>query len=791
MGALPASGTRRYRLAVGPADATIVSEALAASGWVPTDGDDWALYWSAEVPDASVYASLQAGRRVNHLPGIELLTNRDGLADLAVCLGRRLRARGIEPALATPRTYLMRQDHGALQVFAHEHPDTRWVQKPKAAAGDEGVSLVGDVRWVEMRSNWLVQEYIAAAHLIDGCRYMLRCYGLITALDPLTAYVFDDGFATLASRPARTEPALRAGRFRHRTTPDVLARDDSLGVSERTLTRADYAAVLRAEGHDADALFSRISAMIAELIAASREGLARAAWRASEHTDRCFELLGFDVLVDANLRPWLLECALSHGPSPAAGAPTAASQPEADLKARLVDSLLEVIGVREASGPCGFERVIPGRGADAAFAALTLPRPADLAAACVTRADPRPAPGIRNWPLDDSLVLHLTSTNEVHLLDPLAAHLWTAWTDGGSPAELVAGLIQRSPDAEGRAHADVWNALGQWVELGLAVTERPAPALANSLAAPAPPTSSAAPVPFVVWNRQRAYRVLGTSVTVLAPDVVSERWINVAIAGLEVNESLDAVSACVEVLREDGAWTVVGPGSRVPCISLRQLGPAVREIVLETASQAVQGAAIRGTVIGWGDDACALLTGLSNARAEIARACLEDGAQCLADDLVTLTLDDEGRAALAGWHVSLEERIDPDWYGPLPEWDDPEGPVVVTRRGAFIRYWRPAPASPSPTVVRPLLSIAISAAAERASPFEPLPVGAAKGLEDLLGARIAGGEHISAEHLEVAVDLAGTMRAFRATAFDPRGASGVLRALLRDVGTVDGEYRPL
>ncbi len=744
-------------------------EALEANGWQETDGADWQLQWSSAMPAAAQFESLAEDQCLNHLPGVGSLASKSGLAALSASVSRRLAARGVEPVLATPLTFLMPQDYDALQLFAHEHPEITWIQKPQASARGEGISLVDDVRWVETGHNWLAQEYLDSPHLIEGFKYTLRCYALITALDPLTLHVFDDGFTKLASRPFSTEPALRSDRFRHLTNPDVLARDPSVAVSERNLTRPAYRELLSAQGHDPDRLFAAISAMLTAVVAGARESLARAAWERGGRTGGCFELLGVDVLVDQRIRPWLLECNLSPSLSVEADAATDAARAEAALKRRLLASALEVIGAAGPTGNCGFERVLP---AAAPPAALALPRTSELPAGQSAARQLRPAPDLHSWPLDGSLVLHRESSGEPHLLDPLAAYIWTAWSEGLAPEEIVEELVESFPEAAARAQADVWNALGQWVELGLAIPGAEPPEVSE------PP--AAGPVPLIVWNRQRVYRAIDSAVSVLAADPEAQRWIDAAMPCWDAGPAGDHAAAAIEVAGEDGSWTVIGPGARIPCVSLRQLGPCVRELVLAAGAQAAGGGVLRATIVGWSSGPLALLTGPSDARAELARACLADGGRCVADDLVAVTLDGEGRAVLEGHIVALEESVNPNWYGPMPGPDDEAGALVVTNRGAFSRYWRPGGDEPSPALVAPAVSIAVTPGPE-GSLFAPLPVERARGLEDLLSATVAGARRISAPALAGMVGVISRTSCFRAQAGEPVRAAAVLREMLADV----------
>jgi tubulin polyglutamylase TTLL4 len=60
-------------------------------------------------------------------------------------------------------------------------------------------------------------------------------------------------------------------------------------------------------GIDVEDLFSRIKDVIIKTCISAESNMMDIHAKASEHRTNCFELYGFDVLIDSKLKPWILE----------------------------------------------------------------------------------------------------------------------------------------------------------------------------------------------------------------------------------------------------------------------------------------------------------------------------------------------------------------------------------------------------------------------------------------------------------------------------------------------------
>ena len=89
---------------------------------------------------------------------------------------------------------------------------------------------------------------------------------------------------------------------------------------------------------DVDTLFLRIKEVIIKACIASESHIYNLLNRSTKYKNICFELYGFDVLIDENLRPWLLE--VNVQPSLSSSSPL-----DKKIKTSLLSDVFNTIGI--------------------------------------------------------------------------------------------------------------------------------------------------------------------------------------------------------------------------------------------------------------------------------------------------------------------------------------------------------------------------------------------------------------------------------------------------------------
>uniref|UniRef100_A0A8C9XVQ6 Tubulin--tyrosine ligase-like protein 5 n=1 Tax=Sander lucioperca TaxID=283035 RepID=A0A8C9XVQ6_SANLU len=220
-----------------------------------------------------------------------------------------------------------------------------WIIKPVASSRGRGIYLVSNPNQISMDENILVSRYINNPLLIDEFKFDVRLYVLVTSYDPVLIYVYEEGLARFATvKYDRTSKNIK-NTFMHLTNYSVNKKSSDY-VSCDDPEVEDYgnkwsmSAVLRylkQEGKDTTLLMRQVEDLIIKAVLSAELQIATACTMFVPHKTNCFELYGFDVLIDSNLKPWLLEVNLS--PSLACDAPL-----DLKVKASMIADMFSLVG---------------------------------------------------------------------------------------------------------------------------------------------------------------------------------------------------------------------------------------------------------------------------------------------------------------------------------------------------------------------------------------------------------------------------------------------------------------
>lgn len=96
-----------------------------------------------------------------------------------------------------------------------------WIKKPCAESRGRGISMINKRTKVKKSKNFLIMDYIANPHTINGFKYDLRVYVLISSFDPLRVYMYKDGLVRFATSKYTTSSKDLGKKYVHLTNFSV------------------------------------------------------------------------------------------------------------------------------------------------------------------------------------------------------------------------------------------------------------------------------------------------------------------------------------------------------------------------------------------------------------------------------------------------------------------------------------------------------------------------------------------------------------------------------------------
>mmetsp|Transcript_148550 Transcript_148550/g.475587 ORF Transcript_148550/g.475587 Transcript_148550/m.475587 type:complete len:469 (+) Transcript_148550:178-1584(+) len=284
---------------------------------------DFDLLWCDTAITADRFMKLKPYQKMNHFVGMSSITRKNNLGRNLL----RMRKQFPKEYKFFPDTWILPTDLSDFKLQFTNSKNKTFIIKPDNGCQGKGIFLVRDVEKVpvDFSTTFVAQRYLHKPFLLDGFKFDLRLYVLVAGCDPLRIFLHKRGLVRLASE-SYVEPSAKNlqqsmvhltnyainkfnPNFEENTNPD-----DAQDGHKRSWEAVQ--AFLRTEGHDVDTLNSEIEDLIVKTLIAVQPSLSHF-YHSCQPDDlensMCFEILGFDVMLDSKLQPWLLE--VNHAPS--------------------------------------------------------------------------------------------------------------------------------------------------------------------------------------------------------------------------------------------------------------------------------------------------------------------------------------------------------------------------------------------------------------------------------------------------------------------------------------------
>ncbi|XP_045337234.1 tubulin monoglutamylase TTLL4 isoform X2 [Leopardus geoffroyi] len=319
----------------------IVKQTIGRSHFkISKRNDDWLGCWGHHMKSPS-FRSIREHQKLNHFPGSFQIGRKDRLwRNLS-----RMQSRfGKKEFSFFPQSFILPQDAKLLRKAWESSSRQKWIVKPPASARGIGIQVIHKWSQLPKRRPLLVQRYLHKPYLISGSKFDLRIYVYVTSYDPLRIYLFSDGLVRFAS--CKYSPSMKSlgNKFMHLTNYSVNKKNAEYQANADETACQGHKWALKAlwnylsqKGINSDAIWEKIKDVVVKTIISSEPYVTSLLKMYVRRPYSCHELFGFDIMLDENLKPWVLEVNIS--PSLHSNSPL-----DISIKGQMIRDLLNLAG---------------------------------------------------------------------------------------------------------------------------------------------------------------------------------------------------------------------------------------------------------------------------------------------------------------------------------------------------------------------------------------------------------------------------------------------------------------
>ncbi|CAD8188256.1 unnamed protein product [Paramecium octaurelia] len=308
---------------------------------------DWDVYWTDSGVHAEMLSKMKQHQKVNHFPGMYILARKNNLGKQLT----KMRRRFPKEFKFFPYTWMLPSDSQDLREYMKgKGRDEILIVKPEASCQGRGIFLTKSLDFISPAERYVVQKYLGDPFLIDGLKFDFRIYVLVAGCDPLRIFIYTEGLARFATEKYMPPHPSNFDDLCMHLTNYAINKNNENFVFNEDVQRMDVGhkrsmssvfEKLKQEGRDIDQLWMDIKQIIIKTLCSAQPFLKHQYTTSQPNNlmnNMCFEILGFDIILDNSFTPILLE--INHSPSFTTDSPL-----DQYIKANLIEDTLVLMNV--------------------------------------------------------------------------------------------------------------------------------------------------------------------------------------------------------------------------------------------------------------------------------------------------------------------------------------------------------------------------------------------------------------------------------------------------------------
>ena len=311
---IPQSSSNYYFKLIGN-ECLLVKRLLEDNGFIQSkSGEPWTIAWSSGHIKLTSYEKLSKYQKMNHFPRSNELTRKDLLYKNLSKLKELFPGTKFD---FLPESYILPNEYTFLKDRMDKNPNQFWIVKPVASSQGRGIFLTKNINDIPSNHQTIASRYITNPFLINKKKFDLRIYAFVTSIIPLRIYRFKEGLTRFSANRYNLDINDRCAHLTNyavnKNNKNYIQNESPFEVdynsSKWTLTSLKQ--YLEENGINSDLIFEKIDDIIIKTFISCENNLVNAISKYCAYQENCFELYGFDILIDEHLNCWLMEVNLS------------------------------------------------------------------------------------------------------------------------------------------------------------------------------------------------------------------------------------------------------------------------------------------------------------------------------------------------------------------------------------------------------------------------------------------------------------------------------------------------
>ncbi len=277
------------------------------------DNDSWNILWSKRRIKAKKISKLKNHQCINSFPGLEEICCKN----LLIKNIEHMKKKNFNRYNFIPKSWCLPKDLSNFMKNKSINNKT-YIIKPNNNSCASGIIITQNKQMAKNFGSGIVQLYVDKPYLINGYKFDLRLYVFVRSLNPLKIFLYNDGLVRMCTEKYQ-KPVTKNlhDKYKHFTNTSINKKNKSfIEKNSRTYVKNfNYMnKYLQKKGHDVPTVWKNIKNVCVDTVK-SILPLLRKNYREGTENDAdkqknnyiCFTILGFDIILDSKLKPWLLE----------------------------------------------------------------------------------------------------------------------------------------------------------------------------------------------------------------------------------------------------------------------------------------------------------------------------------------------------------------------------------------------------------------------------------------------------------------------------------------------------